>query len=147
MSPAADSTLARFEAARDLDGNVVGHTDAPTVVVVMASWCHACRAELAVFDRVRVAHPRVRFFALNYKDHEEYAARGSSHAIRELARGMPWLRIVPADDKLFAAFGQPSKIPTVVVFDRMGGIVAHYNRHDREPPDEAELDQLLARLR
>ena len=142
-----DSTLGRFEAARDLDGNLVGHADAPTVVIVMTSWCHACRDELAVFDRVRAAHPRVRWFALNYRDHEEYAGRGSTDAIRALAGGKSWLRVVRADDQLFSAFGSPSKIPTVVVFDGSGGIVAHYNRHERTPPGEAELDQLLARLR
>jgi thiol-disulfide isomerase/thioredoxin len=138
---------AQLEASRDLDGTVVGPSDAQaTVVIVMASWCGHCRDELAVFDAVRAAHPAVRWLAVNYKAHEEYDRRGNSIEIRALARQTPWLRVIPADETLFASLGRPPLIPTVFVFDRDGSLVARFDRRERKPPDPAELDALLVRI-
>jgi thiol-disulfide isomerase/thioredoxin len=139
----ASTTLAQLEASRDLDGQMVGASDAPaTVVVVMASWCSACRAEIAMFDRLRAAHPHVRWLAVNYKQHEEYDRRGDSQAIRAFAQKVPWLRVVPADDALYSAVGRPSKIPTVLVF-RGQKLVARFDRSERAAPDQDELADLL----
>ena len=136
--------MAQLEASRDLDGNVVGASDAPaTVVMVMASWCSACRDEIGVFDRLRAAHPRVRWLAVNYKQHEEYDQRGNAEAIRALARTVPWLRVVPADEALFTAVGRPAKIPSVLVFDHDGQVLAQYQRAVRGAPGQTELDDLL----
>ena len=143
-APAAP--LARLEASRDLDAVVVGHAGQPTVVMWMASWCGHCRKELAVFDHVRAQHPHVRWLAANYKAHEEYDNRGNSLAIRELAGQTPWLRFVPAGDELFAAFGSPPLIPTIFIYDRRGALVTTFDRRERTPPDETELDALLRTL-
>jgi thiol-disulfide isomerase/thioredoxin len=147
-TPQPLTPFARLEASRDLDGALVGKSDArATVVMVMASWCTACRVELAMFDRVRGSHAHVRWLAVNYREHEDYRRRGGADAIRALAGEMHWLRIVPAGDELFMSLGSPSKIPTVIVFDSTGNVAARYDRHERKPPDEAELDALLRRLR
>jgi thiol-disulfide isomerase/thioredoxin len=136
--------FAQLEASRDLDGMLVGPAHGQiTVAVVIASWCQACRHELAVFDTLRAAHPGVRWLGVNYQGHEEYAGRGSAETIRALARTAPWLRVVPADDRLFDAIGAPSKIPTVIVYDGRGSQVARYDRHERAPPTAEELDALL----
>src|SRR6185503_18810083 len=67
----AGTPLAQLEASRDLDNAVIGAAHTPTVVMSLASWCEHCRAELEVFDHVRVHVPRVRWLGLNYKGHEE----------------------------------------------------------------------------
>src|SRR5262245_48496293 len=94
----APGVLAQVEASRDLDGAVVGDRHArPTILVVFASWCEHCKDELRVLDAVRGTHA-VRMIGINYTGHEEYDHRGSSHAVRAFARGVPWLRVVPVDD-------------------------------------------------
>jgi len=140
---AAPSPLAQLEASRDLDNAVIGAQRTPTVVMLLASWCSHCRDELAVFDEIRAQHPHVRWLGLNYKAHEEYDDRGSSAAIHTLAGATRWMRIVPADDALFAAFGSPPKVPTIFVFDSRGTLVATFDRRERSAPREQELDDLL----
>jgi hypothetical protein len=141
------TALAQLEASRDLDGVIVGPAAGQiTVAVVIASWCRACRHELVVFDALRTDHPRVRWLGVNYVGHEEYARRGDATTIRALARELPWLRVVPADDKLFDAVGAPSKIPTVIVYDARGEQVARYDRHERAPPTADEPGALLRSL-
>jgi thiol-disulfide isomerase/thioredoxin len=137
------STLAQLDASHDLDGRVIGASDAPaTVVMVMASWCRACREELAMFDRLREQYPRVRWLAVNYEQHEEYDQRGNAQSIRALAHELPWLRIVPADDALYTAVGRPAKIPTVLVFHG-DELVARFDRSQRPAPTQPELAALL----
>lgn len=142
QAPEPPSTLAQLEASRDLGGNVIGASDEPTVVIVMASWCRACREELARFDQLRSSHPRVRWLAVNYKQHEEYDGRGNASAIAALAHEVPWLRIVPAEEALYTAVGRPAKIPSVLVF-RGRELVARFDRERRAAPTQAELDALL----
>lgn len=146
-APAAPlSPLVALEASLDLDRAVVGATRTPTVVMLLASWCHRCRDEIAVFDAIRAQHPHVRWLGLNYKAHEEYDQRGSSVAIRTLADETPWLRIVPADDALFTTFGSPPKVPTIFVYDSKGTLVETFDRRDRPALREQELDDLLRGL-
>jgi thiol-disulfide isomerase/thioredoxin len=142
------SVLGNIERSVDLDGVEIGTSAAhATIVVVLASWCEHCKAELAVLDGLRAAHPRMRVLGVSYKAHEEYAARGSPRALRAyVAASAPWLRVVPADNALFAALGQPPKVPTLYVFDRAGSLVATYDRQVRPMPDAAELAALLGRL-
>lgn len=148
-APAARPTprvLAQLEASRDLDGAVVGATDAPaTIVIVLASWCNHCHDELGVLDAVRARH-RVRVLGVNYRGHEEYDHRGGSAQVRAFARGVPWLRVIPVDDELFGRLGAPPLIPTIYVYDRAGGLVATFDRRERAPPEQDELDAMLARL-
>jgi thiol-disulfide isomerase/thioredoxin len=140
--------LELVERATDLDGALVGPSDAAaTVVVSFASWCGHCKDELAVIDSLRTAHPRVRVLGVNYKEHEEYANRGSSARVRAyVAESAPWLRVVPIGDDVFRAFGSPPKVPTIFVFDRAGVLVETYDRRERTMPDATELAALFARL-
>jgi hypothetical protein len=147
VTAAHATPLSQLEASRDLDGVVIGPAAGQiTVAVVIASWCRACRHELVVFDSLRTDHPSVRWLGVNYVGHEGYAGRGDATTIRALAREVPWLRVVPADDKLFDAVGAPSKIPTVIVFDARGSQVARFDRHARAPPGADELGALLRSL-
>lgn len=144
-----DSPLALVEATPDLDGVVVGRAPGAnaTLVVLFTSWCHHCKTELAIIERVRVAHPAARVLGLNYRAHEEYDRRGDAAAVRAyVTQHAPWLRVVPIDDALFAALGRPPKVPTLFVYDARGTLVARYDRRERRMPDAAELDALLANI-
>jgi len=145
--PRAASALAGLEAARDLDGALVGHATSPTLVISFASWCVHCHAELAVLAQVRAAHPELRILGINYLPFETYGQRGGPRELRAyLAANAPWLRVVPVDDPLFDALGHPPKVPTLFVFDAHGQLAARFDRGERAPPDAAELDALLRRI-
>jgi thiol-disulfide isomerase/thioredoxin len=150
-APAATpaTALDRVLAAPDLDGAAPGADPAAraTVVIVFASWCTYCRAALAQLGELRGEHAGLRVIGVNAREHEEYDARGDAAAVRAyVADHAPWLRVVPADDALFAALGRPPRIPTMFVYDGAGALVQTYDRSERPPPAKAELTALLARL-
>jgi len=148
-APAASAgALSLLEASTDLDGTVVVASDArATIAVVFASWCGHCRHELDLLAGMRAAHPGARILGVNYRGHEEYAERGSPEAVRSyVAEHAPWLRVVPAGEPLFSALGRPPKIPFIVIYDRSGKPVAHYDRLERPPPSADELAAVLRAL-
>jgi len=146
-APAASPAYASLEAARDLDGALLGHATGATLVISFASWCTYCHAELAELATLRAQHPELRIVGVDYAPFESYAQRGGPDQLRAfLAASAPWLRVVPADDALFDALGHPPKVPTLFVFDARGRLAASYDRSVRAPPSAAELAALLARL-
>ncbi len=147
ISPPAPGALALIETSRDLADAPIGTSPArATIVVVIASWCKECAAEVAILDKLRGSHPTVRFLGVSYGANEEYDHRGSPAALRAYAGKRPWLRVVIADDAIYAALGAPPKIPALYVFDQAGGLVATFDRRERAMPDAAELAKLLAQL-
>jgi thiol-disulfide isomerase/thioredoxin len=141
-------TLGALEASVDLDGKVVGSSPASaTIVVLFASWCGHCRVELEVIAKLLPSHPDTRVLGVNYRSHEEYDGRGDSEAVRRfLAEHAPWLRVVPADERLFEILGRPPKVPTLYIYDRTGTLVEIYDRRDRAMPDADELGAVLGKL-
>ena len=140
--------LAMIEASADIDGKPIGRTGArATIVVLMASWCGHCRAQLAVLEQIQAEHPNARIVGVNYKGHEEYDNRGGEAKLRAyIADAVPWLRVVPAGEALFGALGRPPFVPAVWVFDRDGALVEFYDRRERAPPTSNEITTLLAKL-
>jgi thiol-disulfide isomerase/thioredoxin len=140
--------LAMIEASPDLDGRPIGTSDArATIVVLMASWCGHCRAQLAQLADLRAAHPHARIVGINYRVHEEYDDRDDAQRLRAyVAEHAPWLRVVPAGEQLFGALGRPPFVPAVWVFDARGELVTFFDRRERAPPTREELTALLAQL-
>lgn len=140
----AATALSAVEASVDLDGAVVGRAAGPTIVVVFASWCGHCHDALARLAALRAARPDLRVLGVNYRGHETYEQRGGPAAVRRLvAERAPWLRVVPADDALFARLGAPPKIPTLYVYGADGELRALFDRSERPAPDDAELAAAL----
>ena len=140
----------QLETSATIDGDAVADV-APgasaTVVVVFASWCEHCRDQLDAIDAIRARHPGLRALGVNYRPHEEYDNLGDSYRVRAyVAAHAPWLIVVPAGERLFAALGRPPKVPTLYVYDRAGRLVAVYDRRTRAMPTAADLDALLAQL-
>ena len=144
----SETTLGLLEARPDLDGARLGSSAAPaTIAFVFASWCSHCHTHLAELDAVRRAHPRTRIVGVSYRGHEEYDGRGNPAALRAyVAARAPWLRVVPADEALFAALGRPRFVPTLYIFDGQGALVVRYDRGKDPLPSAAALGAVLARL-
>ena len=144
IPPPAPQLLPRLEAARDLAGVAIGSgPQRATVAIMVASWCSPCHAELAILAQLRARHPGMRVLGLDYLAFEEYDHRGDPQAMRAFAAATPWLRVVPVDEALFTALGQPPKIPTLFVFDREGALTATFVP---PMPSAGELDRLLDHL-
>lgn len=148
QQPAKSTPLSMIEASADLDGKLVGPSNArATIVVLMASWCGHCRAQLDQLAQIRARHPLTRIVGVNYKGHEEYDNRGNAEKLRAYAgEHAPWLRVVPAGEQLYRALGSPPFVPAVWVYSARGELVEFYDRRHREPPSTAEIESLLARL-
>jgi thiol-disulfide isomerase/thioredoxin len=128
-----------------LDGKPVGHDQAAraTVVIVFASWCQACRKELAMLSELVTEHPRVRVIGVNA--FEDFDDLSNAVALKEfLGSNHPWLTVVRGDDQLLRSLGGVSKIPTLFVFDAHGAAVKVYRREQRSPPSKEELARVVA---
>jgi thiol-disulfide isomerase/thioredoxin len=129
-------------ASVDLDGQRVGQVPDKevTALVVFASWCGPCRAELAVLGELSQDEPRLRVIGINYLAYEEYADRSDDRTLRAfLAENAPWLQVVRAGDELMDALGRPQKVPSLFLFDRSGRLMRAYLRARRRPPTKEEL--------
>ncbi|MEM9490141.1 MAG: TlpA disulfide reductase family protein [Myxococcota bacterium] len=140
--------LQLLHAARDLDGQTVGSAPADkevTAIIVFASWCGPCRAELAVLGKLRNTEPKLRVIGVNY--YEEFDDLSDESKLRSyVADNAPWLQVVRADEALFEALGRPPKIPTLFVFDKQGRLVESFLRAERpQPPTMAELKKSIDR--
>lgn len=90
--------------------------------------------------------PSLRVIGVNA--YEEFSERSDAERLRAfLAMNAPWLQVVPATDRLMHALGNPSKVPTLFLFDRQGKLARSYLRARRAPPSKAELQEDLAALR
>ena len=146
ISPPAPGALALVETATDLAGKPIGASPAhSTVVIVLASWCEHCAAEIATLDTLRKLHPDLRIIGVSYHEHENYDHRGNPEALRRYAGNHSWLPIVLADDALFEALGSPPMIPAVFVFDHAGGLIGHFDRRTSAEPNRREIEDVLAR--
>jgi hypothetical protein len=133
--------------ARDLDGAPVGDAPVTTAVVVFASWCGNCHVELLVLGELLAARDDLRVLGVNFVHHEEYDERGDAAAVRAyVAAEAPWMRVVPGDEALFVALGEPPKIPALYVYAPDGRLRARYDRRWSHMPDAAELAALLDRI-
>lgn len=137
-----------LEQALDLRGTAIGALAADqraTVTIVFASWCQPCRRELAILERLQSERPEIRVIGINA--YEEFDDRSDADRMRayieEHAAG---LRVIPADDRLLAAYGGVRKIPSVFVYDRRGGLAHEFRRSQVEPPTRADIDRALDRL-
>lgn len=142
-------TVALLDAARDLDGEVVGPMGAEkaTIAIVFASWCGHCKDELRELAVLRAERSDVRYLGVNYVAHEEYDGRGDAAAVRAMRDDLaPWLRVIPADEALWTRLGRPTKVPTLYVFDRHGALARTYDRRFDAIPRFDELDRLIASL-
>ena len=91
----------------------------PTLVNIFASWCGPCRAEMPMLLAARDANPEITFLGIDHLDRFE----DGEAFVEEL--GIDFATLHDLDgDVAFAVGGRG--MPTTVVFDREGQLVARY---------------------
>lgn len=90
----------------------------PVLVNVFASWCVPCRREIPLLLEVYDENPQVAFLGIAHLDQRDNAER----FIEEMDVRFPTIYDVAGD---FAMTIAARGMPTTVVFDTRGAIVAH----------------------
>lgn len=138
----AEAGLEALIGRSDLSGSPVALEGDALVVVVFASWCGPCRAELRALGELRRERPGLRVIGLNaYEEYRDYS--DEVRLRRFLDRVAPWLRVVRDDGTLLSKFGGVPKIPTLFVYDRHGRLVREFRTDQRRPPSRAELARAI----
>ena len=108
------------------------------LITFFASWCIPCRMEMAELKKLHreLGGRSLQIVAVNYfEDFDGYSNPKKLAAFLESID--PTFPVVKGSDGLSQAFGEISRIPTLLVFDRAGRqVFRFYNRG----PDNAALD-------
>lgn len=108
----------------------------PVLVNVLASWCGPCREELPVLLDAYDAHPDVAFLGIDHLD----ARADAERFVEEQDIRFPTLLDLQGE-VAYAVEGRG--MPTTVIFDTDGRLIAHHSG----PLDAPQLDELLGRVR
>lgn len=107
----------------------------PVVVNILASWCVPCRRELPMLIEAAAELPEVAFLGIDHLDQRQAAER----FVEEMGITFPTLYDIDGD----VAFAIAARgMPTTVVFDTRGRLVAHRTGEISRPT----LDTMLAEL-
>lgn len=108
----------------------------PVLVNILASWCAPCREELPVLLAAYDANPDIAFLGIAHLDRREDAER----FLDEMDVRFPTLLDITGD---VAGAVQARGMPTTVIFDTDGDLVAHHSGL----LTESQLEDLLDRVR
>ncbi len=108
----------------------------PVLVNILASWCAPCREELPVLLDAYDANPDIAFLGIDHLDRREDAER----FIEEMDVRFPTIFDITGD---VAAAVEARGMPTTVIFDEDGNLVAHHSGL----LTESQLEDLLDRVR
>ncbi len=108
----------------------------PVLMNILASWCAPCREELPVLLDAYDANPDIAFLGIDHLDRRDDAEA----FIAEMDVRFPTLYDVGGD---VAAAIEARGMPTTVIFDTDGRIVAHH----RGQLTASQLDDLLDTVR
>ncbi len=107
----------------------------PVLVNVFASWCIPCRREMPLLVEVAAARPDIAFLGVDHLDQID-AARAF---VEEMGVEFPTIHDLTGD---FAAAVGGRGMPTTVVFDTDGRMIAHHTGE----VTARQLDELLDRV-
>ena len=108
----------------------------PVLVNILASWCAPCRDELPVLLDAYEANPDIAFLGIDHLDRREDAEA----FLDEMDVTFPTLFDIRGD---VAAAVEARGMPTTVIFDTDGELVAHHSGL----VTESQLEELLDRVR
>ncbi len=133
----------RVMASQTLAGHAILPDSRATALVVFASWCGHCKAELAQLTQLRERYPDLRIIGVNA--YEEFQGiSNQTKLMTYVAANAPWLtEIVSADAAMLEDFGKIPKIPTLFLYDGQGQVVAEYRRNKRPAPSNEELSAAI----
>ncbi len=118
----------------------------PVVVTFFASWCPPCLPEFMTLNELK-KHPEaqgVTIIAVNI--FEDFAGKNPARMQRFLGRTNPEFPVVKGSAEIRAAFGNVSRIPTLVVYDRKGRESWRFVHEQGATKMTADLDEIVAAL-
>ncbi len=121
--------------------------DKPVVVTFFASWCPPCLPEFMTLNELK-KHPDaqgVSIIAVNI--FEDFAGKNPARMQRFLSRTNPEFPVVKGSAEIRAAFGNVSRIPTLVVYDGEGRESWRFVHKQGATKMTADLDEIVAALR
>ena len=119
----------------------------PVVVTFFASWCPPCLPEFMTLNALK-KHPDaqgVTIIAVNI--FEDFAGMNPARMQRFLGRTNPEFPVVKGSAEIRAAFGNVSRIPTLVVYDKKGRESWRFIHKQGATKMTADLDEIVAALR
>ncbi len=108
----------------------------PVLVNILASWCGPCKEELPVLLEAYEANPDIAFLGIDHLDRREDA----EVFLEEMDVTFPTIFDISGD---VAAAVEARGMPTTLIFDADGGLVAHHSGL----VTESQLEDLLDRVR
>jgi len=119
----------------------------PVVVTFFASWCPPCLPEFMTLNELK-KHPEaqgVTIIAVNI--FEDFAGKNPARMQRFLSRTNPEFPVVKGTAEIRAAFGNVTRIPTLVVYDSRGRESWRFIHEQGATKMTADLDEIVAALR
>jgi thiol-disulfide isomerase/thioredoxin len=110
--------------------------DRPVLVNILASWCGPCKEELPVLLEAYEANPDIAFLGIDHLDRREDA----EVFLDEMEVTFPTIFDISGE---VAAAVEARGMPTTLIFDTDGDLVAHHSGL----VTESQLEELLDRVR
>ncbi len=119
----------------------------PVVVTFFASWCPPCLPEFMTLNALK-KHPDaqgVTIIAVNI--FENFGGKNPVRMQRFLGRTNPDFPVVKGSAEIRAAFGNVSRIPTMVIYDEQGRESWRFVHKQGATKMTADLDEIVTALR
>jgi thiol-disulfide isomerase/thioredoxin len=120
----------------------------PSLAILFTSWCEHCHDALKDIMQLRTEMPNVNIIGLSHRPFEEFDAQGTPTALNAfVAANAPGLPMVTLSNAAYHQLFDPTKIPTIYLFDRSGALTVTYDPSQRPTPRLDELKQQLWKMK
>jgi len=119
----------------------------PVVVTFFASWCPPCLPEFMTLNALKKHSEAQGVTIIAVNIFEGFAGKNPTRMQRFLSRTNPEFPVVKGSAEIRAAFGNLTRIPTLVVYDRQGRESWRFIHKQGATKMTADLDEIVTALR